>query len=249
MPYRMLDLAEAAAYLHLSRAELEHLVRTSDIPFLTRGSRITFLRGQLDEWASRRILGAAPKSLDDIHRRSTQASQDYLETEALLPSLLNPSQIEPQLPSKTKNSALRDMVALAERTGSVLDAGALRASLEEREELCSTALPGGFALLHSRHHQEYLFDSSFITFARTLQGIHFGAPDGLPTRLFFLVCCHDERLHLHALARLCMVLLKSDVVPLLYTLMDPTELYNTLTSAEQAVLEGRKRTRPTEEQT
>ncbi|MBL9206460.1 MAG: PTS sugar transporter subunit IIA [Opitutaceae bacterium] len=249
MPYRTLDLAEAASYLHLTRVELEHLVRTSDIPFVTRGSRIAFLRGALDEWASRRILGAAPKSLDDIHRRSTQASQEYLEAEALLPSLLKPGQIDLQLPSKTKKSALRDIVALAETTGAVLDPAALRASLEEREELCSTALPGGFALLHSRHHQEYLFESSFIAFARTLQEIHFGSPDGLPTRLFFLVCCHDERLHLHALARLCTVLLKSDVVPLLFSLSDRDELYDALIAAEKAVLEGRKRTRPAIEST
>ena len=33
----------------------------------------------------------------------------------------------------------------------------------------------------------------------------FGAPDGNRTDLFFLIGCQDDRLHLHVLARLCMM--------------------------------------------
>ena len=54
------------------------------------------------------------------------------------------------------------MVALAEGTGRVLHPRELLQSVEERESLCSTALPGGLALLHSRHHTEYSFDGSFV---------------------------------------------------------------------------------------
>jgi len=235
-----MDLAEAAAYLHLTEDEVELLVRSSDIPHIKRGGRVMFLRGPLDEWASRRILGLTPKNLVDYHRKSTAASQEFLESDALIPALLTPQRIEPNLTSKTKKSTLRDMVAVADRTGAVLDSSALQASLEEREELCSTALPGGLALLHSRHHQEFLFDRSFLVLGRTLQPIHFGSPDGTPTRLFFMVCCHDERLHLHTLARLCLILQKQDVLDRLFSLPDPEAIHQELVSAEQAALAGKK---------
>ena len=63
--------------------------------------------------------------------------------------------------SKTKASVLRGLVALAETTGHLNDPKALLTSLEAREELCSTAMPGQFALPHPRSHEPYLFETSF----------------------------------------------------------------------------------------
>jgi mannitol/fructose-specific phosphotransferase system IIA component (Ntr-type) len=42
--------------------------------------------------------------------------------------------------------------------------------------------------------------------ARATGGIAFGAPDGELTRIFFLICCHTDRYHLHVLARLMRIL-------------------------------------------
>ena len=227
MPYRTLDLTAAADYLHVARSELEQLVKTSEIPHQNRGGRIVFLRGELDAWASQRILGLPPKRLADYHRGSTQGTRAIFAQDVLLPELLKPGFIDAAMPAKTKKSVIRALVDLL-------------ASVEAREGLCSTGLPGGLAILHCRNHEPFRFDDSFIVLGRTVQEIHFGAPDGRPTWLFFLICCQDERIHLHTLARLCLIVQKTDVVSHLLAAPDAATMHDALLAAEQSALAGKK---------
>ena len=240
MPYRTLDLTAAADYLHVTRNELEQLVKTTEIPHQDRGGRIVFLRGELDAWASQRIMGLPPKRLAAYHQKSTQGTRAILAHEALLPDLLQPNFIAAAMTSKTKKSVIRDLVALAEATGRVMDPTDFLASVEAREQLCSTGLPGGLAILHCRNLQPYRFEDSFIVVGRTLQEIHFGAPDGRPTWLFFLICCQDERIHLHTLARLCLIMQKTAVVSSLLAAPDAATIYAELLAAEQSALADKK---------
>ncbi len=244
MPYRTLEFAEAADYLHLSEAELERLVRTSDVPHQRRGARIVFLRGELDAWASQRILGLPLKPLTTYHRQSTSSTRSVFNQDALMPELIQPGYIAPAMTSKARTSLIHDLVDFAGSTGRVLDPAELLASVEAREELCSTGVPGGLALLHCRNHQPYRFDGSFLVLGRTLQEIHFGAPDGQPSWLFFLVCCQDERLHLHTLARLCLMAHSTDVVSRLLSAPDAAAMYDTLIAAELTALTGKKPAAP-----
>ncbi len=236
MPYRTLDLREAAAYLHLTCGEVEQLVKTTDLPHERRGGRVVFLRGELDAWASQRILGLPPKRLADYHRQSTRGTHAVFGRDALLPELLQPAYVDAALASRTRKSVIRDLVAFAERTRRVLDPADLLASVEAREALCCTGLPGGFALLHCRNHESYRFEGSFIVLGRTVQAIPFGAPDGRPTWLFFLICCQDERIHLHTLARLCLLAQKTDIIGRLFDAIDAAAMYEALVRAEQDVL-------------
>jgi mannitol/fructose-specific phosphotransferase system IIA component (Ntr-type) len=143
--------------------------------------------------------------------------------------------------SRTKASVLRDLVALAEKTSQLNDPKTLVDSLEAREELCSTAMPGGFALPHLRTQEPYLFETSFIVLGRPIQAIHFGAPDGEPTQLFFLICCQDDRLHLHTLARLCLMATRTSVLDQLRDASDAQAMRDALIAAEQEILADRKR--------
>jgi mannitol/fructose-specific phosphotransferase system IIA component (Ntr-type) len=240
MPYRIFDLTEAADYLHLTGNELAQLVKTTNVPHEKRGGRMIFVRTELDAWASQRILGLLPKPLADYHQKTTRGTRAFFHEDTLIPELLRPDYIAAAMTSKTKKSVIRDLVALAEGTGHVLDPADLLASVEAREELCSTALPGGLALLHCRNLQPYRFDGSFIVVGRTVQEIHFGAPDGRPTWLFFLLCCQDERIHLHALARLCLTVHKTDIIARLLAAPDAAAMYEALIAAEQAVLASKK---------
>jgi mannitol/fructose-specific phosphotransferase system IIA component (Ntr-type) len=131
---------------------------------------------------------------------------------------------------------LRDLVMLAARTGWVCDPVELITSLEAREALCSTAVPGGVAFLHPRTQQPDRFTASFLALGRTVQPIHFSAPDGQPTDLFFLLACQEDRLHLHILARLCLMAQKTDLLAQLRTAPDAPTMHAALLAAEQAVL-------------
>ncbi len=236
MSHRVFTVKEVAEYLHLNTVDIEKLVKRDEIPHIRQGERITFRRQDIDSWASQRILNLSHAHLADYHARSSRRAQEVSEGVALIPSMIPPSGICTDMPSRTRSSIIRAMVALAETTGLLSDPADLLAAIEEREQLCSTALPGGVALLHPRHHAPYMATESFIVIGRTVQPVHFGAPDGKPTDLFFLVCCLDDRLHLHILARLCALYQKTDLLNSLRLADDNAGMLATLLESEQQLL-------------
>ena len=240
MPYQLLNLEEVAAYLHLTSADVERRVKDREIPFEKRGGRVLFNKRDIDAWASQRILGLPEQRLEEYHRKSTHGTREFLPQEAILPEMLGRGAVNSAMTSKTKSSVLRDLVALAEKTGQLTDPKELLESLETREELCSTGLPGGLAVPHPRFHQPYLFASSFIVVGRPIQEIHFGSPDGQPTDLIFLLCCQDDRIHLHTLSRLCMMALKTEMLSQLRAAPDATAMRECIIAAEQEVLANGK---------
>lgn len=237
MPYRTFGADEVARYLHLSRADLDRLVKDQDIPFSRHGDRLVFRKVEIDAWASQRILGMEGRRLTEYHQKSSDSTRQITANEAMMPEMVQSGFIDPALPAKTKASVLREMANLAKATGHVSDLQALREGLEAREELCSTGVPGGLALLHARDPESYWFDSPFLALGRTIQQIPFGAPDGRPTDLFFLIACTDDRMHLHTLARLCMMAQKTDLLADLRQAPDTDAMHECLIAAEQAVLE------------
>lgn len=239
MPYRTFNSSEVARYLHLTRADLERLVKNQDIPFEKHGEHLVFRKTLVNAWASQRILGLESRRLVEYHEKTSTATRELVEREVLLPELIEPRYIDPALPAKTRASVLREMVALAGKTSRVNDPQVLLAGLEAREELCSTGLPGGMAILHTRQHEAYLFETSFIVLGRTVQPIPFGAPDGGPTDLFFLLALSDDSLHLHLLAHLCLMAQKTALLEELRQAVDADQMHQCLLASEAAVIKTR----------
>lgn len=239
MPYRTLGVDEVARYLHLGRADVVRLVKDRAIPFTRHGERLVFRKVEIEAWASQRILGLEGRGLAEYHQKSSRGAQQIVPHEVIMPEMIRPEFIAPALTAKTKASVLRQMAALAEKTGRVCDPPALLEGLQAREELCSTGIPGGLALLHSRNPDSYLFETSFLALGRTIQQIPFGAPDGQSTDLFFLIGCPDDRMHLHALARLCLMAQKTNLLADLRQAADSEHMCDCIIAAEQAVLASR----------
>ena len=236
MPYQILSLDAVAEYLHLTPADVAQRVKCNEIPHEKRGRRIVFSKDKIDLWASQRLLRLPGQRLAEYHQKSTRGTREILPRQTLLPEMIQPGFIVPALPAKTKSSVLRELVALAGKTGRLNNPQDLLASLEAREALCSTGMPGGFALLHPRVPEPYLFESSFIVLGRTVQEIFFGAPDGQPTNLFFLICCQDDRLHLHTLARICLLAQKTAILGQLRQSPDAPSMHAALLAAEEEAL-------------
>lgn len=240
MPYRTFSLEEVARYLHLSSADVERLVKDQDIPCERHGPRLVFRKVDIDAWASQRILGLEGRRLAEYHQKSSRETQQLVANEAIMPEMIRPEFIEPAMTAKTKASVLRQMAALAGTTGRVSDLPSLLEGLEAREALCSTGVPGGLALLHSRNPESYLFESAFLALGRTIQQIPFGSPDGQPTNLFFLIGCPDDRMHLHTLARLCLMAQKTDLLVDLRQATNADAMCESIIAAEQSVLANRR---------
>ena len=238
MSYQILSLDAVAEYLHLTADDIAQRVKCNEIPHLKRGRRIVFSKDEVDLWASQRLLRLPGRRLTEYHQQSTRDTREILPHQTILPEMIQPGFMAPALPAKTKSSVLHELVALAGTTGRLNNPQDLLASLEAREALSSTGMPGGFALPHPRVPDPYLFETSFIVLGRTVQEIHFGAPDGQPTSLFFLICCQDGRLHLHTLARICLMAQKTALLDQLRQSPDAASMHAALLSAEEQALAG-----------
>ncbi len=236
MAGKHVTLEEAAKYLHLDIGYLSRLVKQHEVPFTQNGERFFFDQAELDAWASQRILRMNERNLKDYHHNSSHGTRCRDGEYALIGSLFTPELTVTGLAARTKASVLRALVAIAEEAGLLYAPADLIRSLEEREDACSTGLAGGVALVHPRHHDPYLTPESFIVLARTEAPIPFGAPDGENTDIFFLVCCLDDRLHLHTLARLCTMIGTTDLLPRLREAPDREALFQVVTDSEQLVL-------------
>ena len=236
MPHKLLNVADLLEYLPLLREDIDTLVRRHEIPFELIGGRPMFRRKDIDAWASQRILGFANKPLRGYHQRSSVKAYDLSHRHAIIGKLLRNQCVTSDLEGRTKPAVLRAMVKLAEHSEIGHDPDDLLQSLRAREELCSTALPGGIALLHPRHHEPYMFEDSFLAFGRVPSPVPFGAADGELTDLFFLICCQDDRIHLHVLARLCLMASRTSLMENLRKAPEAADIILAIQNSENEVI-------------
>ncbi|NLL83588.1 MAG: PTS transporter subunit EIIA [Lentisphaerae bacterium] len=236
MAERHLSIEDAARYLHIHVDEVKRLVKQMEIPFEQHGDRVSFDAEALDTWASQKILGMGQRPLKEYHRESAFGTRYREGGFALVSELFTPKLIMPDMRSRTKAAVLRDLVAIAEQAGLLYAPADLVRSLVEREAICSTGLAGGVALVHPRRQDPYLAPDSFIVLGRTESPIPFGAPDGKNTDLFFLICCLDDRLHLHTLARLCAMLSTTELMAQIRTTDNVDEIFTAIKNSETEVV-------------
>jgi len=238
MPFQTLTIQQAAQRLHMDAHELAQLVKRDEVPCIRRGDEMLFVRRDLDAWASHRLLNMSPDNMTTIHGAATRQQVDFEIHDRLIPRLFRPEWINPKLLSKTKPSVLRDMVALAAQTTLLYEDDVLLRGLEEREQQSSTAVGNGVAFLHMRYHDPLLCSDSFAVLGRTVRPIFAGAPDGQATDIFFLLCCQDNKLHLHALARLCAMSNNTTLLADLRTAATSQEMFAVLERTENTLLQS-----------
>ena len=235
MEFGFLDLKSAAARLHMDELELKHFAQREEVAAQKRGDEFFFDRRLLDEWAQRRMIGLHPKHLTSEHAHA-MSERAKSSGEVRVSDLLAIDAIAPSLSAKNKGGVLRDMTELAESTGKVYDKDALFKGLTEREEAASTAVGGGAAFLHVKFHDEYLVSESFLALGRTARPVFFGAPDDEGTDIFFLINCTDRALHLHVLARLCLLAHGTTLLADLRAAPDAAEMLEVVKTAETNLL-------------
>src|SRR5256885_157986 len=124
-----------------------------------------------------------------------------------LSELISPATINLNLKSNDREAVLVELVnQIPELARHPEGRETLLKALHEREQLHSTGIGDGIALPHARNALVGLVDHSIIVFARHASGIPYGAIDGLPARLFFLLIAPTVTQHLAILARLSRLL-------------------------------------------
>lgn len=130
-----------------------------------------------------------------------------MATTLKLHELLSPATIKLALAARDRDGVLQELVNLIpkiEEHPTMRDT--LLRALHEREQLHSTGIGDGIALPHARNALVGLVDQPVIVFGRHPTGIPYGAIDGKPAQLFFLLIAPTVTLHLAVLARISRVL-------------------------------------------
>ena len=125
----------------------------------------------------------------------------------VLSELISAAHIKLNLAGTTSDAVLAELVGQIPEIANKPEARqTLLTALQERERLHSTGIGDGVALPHARNALVGLVERPVIVFARHPKGIEYGAIDGTPARLFFLLVAPTVTLHLAVLARISRVL-------------------------------------------
>ncbi len=118
-----------------------------------------------------------------------------------LMDFLIPDAIEPCMKSTTKKDAIKELVALLEKAGTIAEEGPVAEVILEREELGTTGIGEGIAVPHGKSNA---VDRLIAAFGRSEKGIDFESIDNQPVHLVFLLVAPSDSAgpHLMALARI-----------------------------------------------
>lgn len=114
--------------------------------------------------------------------------------------------------AREKDAVMAELAGVLARAPEIINPTKLLRDLEHRERNATTAIGGGIAIPHVRTLQAKAF---IMGFARTAEeGLHYGATDGEPVRLFMLMAAppYDDRLYHQVHREVASILNDEDVV-------------------------------------
>ena len=235
MPHASFNLQQLSRYLHLPDAQIRKLVDKGAIPSRRVNGELVFSREEVHHWLEQRIGISGEEELVQVEEAFTKSvPPGTVEEDVSLIALLPPGAVALPLAAKTKDSVIRSMVELAGTTGLLWDTSAMAEAVKAREELHTTALDNGVALLHPRRPMPSLLGDTFLTLGIVPSGVPFGGTSGL-TDVFFLICSLDDRVHLRVLTRLSRVLTHPDFLRRLREAPDEPAIRELIAEAEQTL--------------
>jgi len=235
MPHTNLNLQQLSRYLHLPDAQIRKLVDKGVIPSRRVNGELVFSRDEVHRWLEQRIGISGEEELVQVEAALTKSvPPGMVEDDVSLAALIPDGAIALPLLAKTRDSVIRSMVQLAGATGLLWDTDAMAEAVKAREELHTTALDNGVALLHPRRPMPNLLGDTFLALGLVPSGVPFGGASGL-TDVFFLICSTDDRVHLRILTRLSRVLTHPFFLKRLRESADELEIRTLIAEVEQTM--------------
>ena len=230
------DLQRLAEYLHLDPAKVQKMAERGNIPGRRIGGQWRFSTAEIHHWLEDRIGASDDTQLSEVEVFLDRAAGDLAADTISLGALLPLSGIAIPLATKTKSSVITGMVDVAMQTGLLWDPVKLADAIRLRENLHSTALENGVALLHPRRPLSEILADPFLAVGITSQGIPFGGERGNLTDVFFLICSMEDRGHLRVLARLSRLIAQPDFLSQLRSADSPAAAHDLVVAFEEKIL-------------
>lgn len=226
------DMPGLARYLHLDLAKIEKLVKHEKIPGRRVNGQWRFSIHEVNQWLEQQIGVADPDELEKMEESLNRQASSNPDTDMTVSELMKPEFIIKPLNARTKGSVIREMCRQAAQLGLLWDESRMAQLIQEREDMHSTALDNGMALMHPRRPQPALIGDPFILMGITSQGIPFGGPRGQLTDVFVLMASCEDAGHLQLLARFSRVIQTPHLLNDIRDMETPGEIWDRIHQSE-----------------
>jgi PTS system nitrogen regulatory IIA component len=224
------DLDSLARYLHLTPQQVERLANRNKVPGRKVGGEWRFSPAEIHHWMEDRMGLLEDEELAKVEgslHPEGSPGQDIVP----IRDMLSLATIAIPLVANTRNAVIEQMSELAAANGLLWDPPKMAAAVRAREQLQSTAMENGVALLHPRRPLPTILAEPILALGVSSRGIPFGGSRSL-TDIFFLICSTDDRGHLRTLARLSRLLGTEGFVDRLRASTDAQQAYDLICQAE-----------------
>lgn len=194
----ILTTEELAQILRLNERTVIKLAREGQLPAAKIASQFRFSKEKILEWLEMRMKHYSDDLLADMEK-------GMLEKAIPVSKLLQNNHIKLDLQATTKADVLVELTKLANQTGFVRNSDELLRSLQNREELCSTALGNGIAMPHPRKTSWEVLRNLVIVIGISKQGVDWGAEDHKLVHIFIMLAIPLLPLHLQFVSRLARI--------------------------------------------
>jgi PTS system nitrogen regulatory IIA component len=236
MAHEDFDIDRLAAYLHMMPAAVVKLAERGKLPGRRVGGEWRFSSAEIHHWLEDRIGLSDDEALVHMEGALDRAAGAAEIEEVSIAQLLRPEAIDVPLDARTRGSVIVKMTELAARTHLLWDPAKMAEAVRAREEMHSTALDNGVALLHPRRPMPAVLAEAVLALGITPGGIPFGTGGSL-TDIFFLICSTSDHEHLRILARLSRVINDQEFLSAMRAAGDAATLHQ-LVREREAVIRG-----------
>lgn len=215
MDKKLLTISEAAEHLKVTENVIEKMIAEKLFDTKTVGKVVKVPLVSIEGW----LESLNEQEIKDLAEKKTICRfREYFRPECIFLDF----------EAKTKYEAIRVISEKAKELRLVKDARWLYEVVVAREELVSTAVGNGVALLHPRHLHPTKIKRPTVIFGRCPEGVDFDSIDEKPVTLFFLLLLHDDKQHLFSLSYLSKIMLDEENIKILNETNDLSEIHKLL---------------------
>lgn len=216
MAKKYISKAEAAKKLKVSDRVIQEMINSNVFEIKIVGKTEKIDEDSLNEWL---------ENLNEYDEKMLALKRVICHFE----EYMRPENIFLDVKAENKYDAIRVLSEHAKDLKLVRDARWLYEVVVAREELISTAIGNGVALLHPRHLHPSKIKAPSILFGRADEGVDFDAPDNKPVNIFFMLLLHNDKQHLFSLSYISKLVQNPEVLEMFLKAHDKEEIHTALT--------------------
>ncbi len=216
MAKKYLSKADAAKKLKVSERVIQEMMNSKIFETKQVGKNLKIDEDSLNEWLEN--LNESEEKMLAL-KRVICHFEEYMRMENIFLDF----------EAENKFDAIRVLSVKAKDLKLVRDARWLYEVVVAREELISTAIGHGVALLHPRHLHPSKIKTPSILFGRSSVPVDFDAPDNQPVNIFFMLLLHNDKQHLFSLSYISKLIMNPQILQAFSTAANVEEIHNILT--------------------